>query len=393
MRIAYFDCFSGVSGDMCLDALVAAGYPAERLIDLPRRIGLGGVRITVTPARRGPFAATRVEVAVEGAQPHRHLKHIADILAAAQIETDVRDRAGRVFRRLAEAEAEVHGQTVERVHFHEVGAADALVDVVGTVEGLKELGVERVFASPLRLGRGGVASEHGQIPVPAPATALLLRGAPVEIPALDFELVTPTGAALLSTLVEEWVAPPPFRLLQIGAGAGARDLREQANVLRVMLGETDSSLSRRRVAVLETAVDDENPQVLAALGPRLIAAGALDVMTIPSVMKKGRLGSWLVVIADPAHVEQLARLLLTETSTLGVRLRYEERFELERQAVRVETPFGPVALKIAAAPDGSDRAIPEFESVRAAAEKSGRPYREVAEAAIAAWRSGGNGGQ
>jgi len=393
MRIAYFDCFSGVSGDMCLGALVAAGYPAERLIDLPRRIGLGGVRITVAPARRGPFAATRVEVAVEGAQPHRHLKHIADILAAAQIETDVRDRAGRVFRRLAEAEAEVHGQTVERVHFHEVGAADALVDVVGTVEGLKELGVERVFASPLRLGRGGVASEHGQIPVPAPATALLLRGAPVEIPALDFELVTPTGAALLSTLVEEWVAPPPFRLLQIGAGAGARDLREQANVLRVMLGETDSSLSRRRVAVLETAVDDENPQVLAALGPRLIAAGALDVMTIPSVMKKGRLGSWLVVIADPAHVEQLARLLLTETSTLGVRLRYEERFELERQAVRVETPFGPVALKIAAAPDGSDRAIPEFESVRAAAEKSGRPYREVAEAAIAAWRSGGNGGQ
>ena len=393
MRIAYFDCFSGVSGDMCLGALVAAGYPAERLIDLPRRIGLGGVRITVAPARRGPFAATRVEVAVEGAQPHRHLKHIADILAAAQIETDVRDRAGRVFRRLAEAEAEVHGQTVERVHFHEVGAADALVDVVGTVEGLKELGVERVFASPLRLGRGGVASEHGQIPVPAPATALLLRGAPVEIPALDFELVTPTGAALLSTLVEEWVAPPPFKLLQIGAGAGARDLREQANVLRVMLGETDSPLARRRVAVLETAVDDENPQVLAALGPRLIAAGALDVMTIPSVMKKGRLGSWLVVIADPAHVEQLARLLLTETSTLGVRLRYEERFELERQAVRVETPFGPVALKIAAAPDGSDRAIPEFESVRAAAEKSGRPYREVAEAAIAAWRSGGNDGQ
>src|SRR5439155_20554378 len=344
MRIAYFDCFSGVSGDMCLGALVAAGYPAERLIDLPRRIGLGGVRVTVTPARRGPFAATRVEVAVEGAQPHRHLKHIAESLAAAQIETDVRDRAGRVFRRLAEAEAEVHGQTVERVHFHEVGAADALVDVVGTVEGLKELGVERVFASPLRLGRGGVASEHGQIPVPAPATALLLRGAPVEIPALDFELVTPTGAALLSTLVEEWVAPPPFKLLQIGAGAGARDLREQANVLRVMLGETDSPLARRRVAVLETAVDDENPQVLAALGPRLIAAGALDVMTIPSVMKKGRLGSWLVVIADPAHVEQLARLLLTETSTLGVRLRYEERFELERQAVRVETPFGPVAL-------------------------------------------------
>src|SRR5439155_17505391 len=187
--------------------------------------------------------------------------------------------------------------------------------------------------------------------------------------------------------------PPEFRLLEVGTGAGRGDLREQANVLRVMLGETEAApLPRRRVSVIETALDDENPQILAALGPRLLEAGALDVMTIPAVMKKGRLGSWLVVICDSGQAETIARVLLTETSTLGVRVRHEERFELERQAVRVRTPFGEVALKVAVAPDGTGRAMPEFESVRDAAERSGRPYREVAEAAIAAWRSGGNGG-
>src|SRR5439155_25011851 len=180
MRIAYFDCFSGVSGDMCLGGVVSAGFSADLLIGLPRRLGLEGVQVSVGEARRGPFAATRVEVAVEGTQPHRHLEHIDAMIDAADTSAAVRAGAHRVFRRLAEAEAEVHGQTVERVHFHEVGAADALVDVIGTLEGLAALGVERVYASPLRLGRGSVTSEHGLIPVPAPATALLLRGVPVE---------------------------------------------------------------------------------------------------------------------------------------------------------------------------------------------------------------------
>ena len=392
MRIAYFDCFSGISGDMCLGALVSAGWPASDLESLPRRIGLDDVRVTVGSARRGPFAATRVEVAVAGRQPHRHLHHVIAMIDRAEVEPTVREKARVVFRKLAEAEAEVHGSTVDKVHFHEVGAADALVDVLGTLEGLHSLGVERCFASSLRLGRGSVASEHGPIPVPAPATTLLLRGAPVELPDVRAELVTPTGAALLATLVESWSAPPAFRLERVGTGAGGRDLEEQPNVLRLLIGDAETSLGRRRIAVLETALDDENPQFVAALMPRLAEAGALDAMLVPTLMKKGRPGTWLVVIAEPSGADALARILLTETTTLRVRLRFDERYELERSPAEVETPFGCVRLKVASLPGGGSRAVPEFESVRAAAEKAGRPIREVAEAALAAWRSGPGGG-
>jgi hypothetical protein len=389
MRIAYFDCFSGISGDMCLGALAGAGYAAADLESLPARLGLQGVGVSVGTAKRGPFQATRVDVVLDAAhrQPHRHLHHVAAILDRAEIDPPVRARAHAVFRRLAECEAEVHGSTVEKVHFHEVGAADALVDIVGTLEGLDRLSVERVFASAPRLGRGSVDTEHGRIPVPAPATTLLLRGAPVEITDIDFELTTPTGAALLVSLVEHWMPPPPFRLERIGSGAGGRDLAARANVLRVLIGEVEPSApGQRRVAVLETAVDDENPQYLADLVPRLLEAGALDAMLVPTLMKKGRPGSWLIVIAEPAAVDALVRMLLLETSTLGVRVREEQRFELDRRSLEVETAFGRVALKVATLPGGGERAVPEFESVRAASEKSGRPLREVAEAALAEWR-------
>ena len=236
-----------------------------------------------------------------------------------------------------------------------------------------------------------VMAEHGRIPVPAPATALLLRGATVEIGDVEAELTTPTGAALLATLVSSWAPPPPFQLERIGTGAGGRDLTEQANVLRVLLGRAETAalgMSRRRVSVLETALDDENPQFVAALLPRLLEAGALDAMVVPTLMKKGRPGVWLVVIAAADQAPALARMLLAETSSLGVRVREDERYELERRAAEVETPFGRVVLKVATLPDGGTRAIPEFESVRAAAERAGRPLREVSEAAIDAWRRG-----
>ncbi len=388
MRIAYFDCFSGVSGDMCLGALVSAGWPAAELESLPVRLKLEGVTVQLGEARRGPFVAARAEVrVVEERQPHRHLHHVNAILDAGDIEPLVRERAKAVFRRLAEAEAEVHGSTVEKVHFHEVGAADAMVDVVGAVEGLFRLGVERVYSSALRLGRGSVQSQHGLIPVPAPATTFLLRGVPVEIPDIDAELVTPTGAALLATLVESWEAPPPFRIEQVGAGAGGRDLKQQANVLRVLVGVTQAAAGRtRRVAVLETSLDDENPQYVAALLPRLLSAGALDAMLVPNVMKKGRPGLWLVVIADPARARDLVGILLAETTTLGVRVREEDRYELDRRPEVVETPFGAIQLKVAELPDGTSRAVPEFESLKEAAERSGRSLREVAESALIAWK-------
>jgi uncharacterized protein (TIGR00299 family) protein len=390
VRIAWFDCFSGVSGDMCLGALVGAGWPAAELEALPARLGLEGATVSVGRARRGALEATRVEVRAGGRQPHRHLRHIEAILDGADLPPAVRDRARAVFRRLAEAEAEVHGTTVETVHFHEVGAVDAILDVVGTVLGLHALGVERVGASALRLGGGTVDCDHGRMPVPAPATALLVRGVPLAATDVMHELVTPTGAALLVTLVDGWGAMPSMTLESVGLGAGGRDLAEQPNVLRVMLGRTAGvTLPRRAVAVLETALDDESPQVVGALVPRLLAAGALDAMVVPTVMKKGRPGMWLVVVAEPASVDALARLVLAETGTLGVRVRHDERIELERRPEQVDTPFGLVALKVATLPDGGERAVPEFESVRAAAERAGRPVREVAEAALAAWRSRG----
>src|SRR5262245_18245798 len=390
VRIGYFDCFSGISGDMCLGALVSAGWAAADLSAIPERLGLGDVVVGVEPAKRGPFVATQVSVAIAGKQPKRHLHHIQEILRQADIEAPVRDRALAVFDRLAGAEAEVHGSTVEKVQFHEVGAADALVDVVGTLSGLHALQVDEVYASPLRLGRGSVRSEHGLIPVPAPATAFLLRGAPVEMPDIEAELVTPTGAALITTLVRRWLPPPPFQLERIGVGAGMRDLKEQPNGLRNLLVEVSSTagFGLRQVAVLETALDDENPQFVAALSPRLLEHGALDAMVIPTTMKKGRPGVWLVVVAEPSRAHALARQILSETSSLGVRFRIDERLELERRAVEVETPFGRVALKVAEVPGQGPRAAPEFESVRAAAERAGRPLREVADAALRAWQEG-----
>jgi len=388
MRLAYFDCFSGISGDMCLGALVSAGWPFDALQSLPQRLGLPGVSVITEAVRRGPFAATRVLVTVEREPPHRHLHHVLAVLEGAAIEGAVRARAGVVFRRLAEAEAAVHGSTVEKVHFHEVGCADALVDVVGAIEGLHALGVERVYSSPPRLGGGMVSSQHGPIPVPAPATVELLRGAPVELGPITVELTTPTGAALLASLVADWGTPPPFRLERSGLGAGSRDPKELPNVLRVLIGAAEgSAVARGRVAVLETALDDENPQVIAELVPRLLAAGALDAMVVPSLMKKGRPGVWLTVIAAPEQADAIAMQILTETSSLGVRLRFDERYELERRIEQVETGFGAIALKVATLPGGGERAVPEFESVRAAAERAARPLREVAEAALAAWRS------
>jgi pyridinium-3,5-bisthiocarboxylic acid mononucleotide nickel chelatase len=385
MKIACFDCFSGISGDMCLGALVSAGWPAAELEALPARLHLEGASVTVGATRRGPFAATRVEVNVTGKQPHRHLHHVTALIENGDVSAEVKQRSIAVFRRLAEAEAEVHGSTIEKVHFHEVGAVDAVVDIVGTVEALRWLGIERVFGNALPLGGGFVDSQHGRIPVPAPATALLLRGAPVRPCDIEAELVTPTGAALLTTLVANWEAPPPYRLDRVGTGAGGRDLAQQPNVLRVMIGETAEAAALTTVAVLETAVDDDNPQYVAALLPRLIAAGALDAMMVPTVMKKGRAGLWLIVIAPPDQAERLAGMLLAETSTLGVRLRHDQRFELAREAAQVETRFGVVTLKVAKLPEGGERAVPEFESVRATAERSGRPLREIAEAALAAW--------
>jgi len=387
---AHFDCVSGIAGDMTLAALVSAGWPAAELLALPARLGLAGVTIEVSDTRRGPFAAKHVRVRAAEQQPHRHLHHVEAILDRAELPGAVRDRAKQVFRRLAEAEAEVHGSSAQKVHFHEVGAVDAIVDIAGALLGLEALGVTSVSASTLPLGGGSVDSQHGRIPVPAPATALLLRGVPVRGGPVEAELVTPTGAALLTTLARSWGDMPAFRLTAVGTGAGTREFPDHPNVLRILLGELDTAGAQgtkgeRRVAVLETAVDDDNPQFVAAVVTELMAQGALDAMVAPVTMKKGRSGMWVVVVCETADAGRLADLVLSRTTTLGVRVREERRIELPRRMLEVSTEFGTIQLKLAILPGGNVRAVPEFESVAQAAARSGASLHSVSAAAMRAF--------
>jgi uncharacterized protein (TIGR00299 family) protein len=394
LKIAYFDCFSGVSGDMLLGALVDAGWDAEELRRLPRQLGLDDVSVEVSRVTRGFLEATRVEVKVSRTQPARHLMDVMAVLDRAGLPAAAGDAARRVFESLAAAEAEIHGTTPEEVHFHEVGAADALVDITGTCLGLVRLGVQSVYSSALPLGRGTVRAQHGVLPVPAPATARLLRGVPVEMPDIEAELVTPTGAAVLVAVVDRWGYCPPFTVESQGLGAGGRDLDEQPNALRLFLGETTGPASEAedaptwtagRVSVLETAIDDAPPQHIAPLLPKLLSAGALDAFLTTIVMKKGRPALLLTTLCRPGEEARLAELVFRETPTLGIRYRREERYELARRQVQVKTAYGVVEAKVATLPGGGERLMPEYESVARLAEERGISLLELSRAVTSAW--------
>ncbi len=386
MKIAHFDASSGLSGDMTLGALVELGFAFETLKGLPARLGLEGVTITSEDVRRGPFRARHVKVAVvEGRQPHRHLKDVRAILQGADLPDAVRKDAEAVFVRLAEAEAAVHGTTVEQVHFHEVGAADAIVDITGACLGRHELGIERVFATPIVVGSGLVTAAHGTLSVPAPATARLLEGARIDWTPIEGERTTPTGAALLATWVEDWAGPPPFRMLAQGIGAGTRDPKDRPNVLRVFLGETDGPTTRREVSVIECAIDDEQPQAVAHAVSRLFEAGARDAFVTPVVMKKGRSGVLLTVLCDPSEAERFAALVFAQTSTIGLRIRRDERRELPREETVVRVFGAEVRLKVVTLPDGTRRARPEHDDVAAVAQAGGRSFAEVSAEVLRAW--------
>jgi uncharacterized protein (TIGR00299 family) protein len=390
VKLAWIDPFSGISGDMTLAALVDLGFDAKELAELPRALGLEGVTITVSEAQRGPFRARRVDVAVAGAQPHRHLRHVRTILEQANLPAPVLARALAVFVRLAEAEAQIHGEAVEAVHFHEVGAADAIVDIAGACLGFHRLGVEQVFAGPVVVGSGTAKAAHGTLPVPAPATALLLAGLPIDLSPLEGERTTPTGAALLATLAA-FGTPPPFRLVGQGVGAGGRDPKDRPNVLRILLGETaggGAGEGRRTIAVIETTLDDASPQTVAHVTQRLLDLGARDAFVTPVLMKKGRPGVTVTALCDPALEDEVAALLFRETPTIGLRVRHEIRHELAREEARVRLPEGEVRLKVVTLPDGSRRARPEYESLAELARSSGASLETLAARALAAWGDG-----
>jgi hypothetical protein len=406
MKTLYFDCFAGISGDMTLGALVAAGVDAETLIAEVGRLGVAGYEMSFERVVRSGISAVRAVVRLTAEEKkHRHLADIHEIIATSRLDTMVQERASRIFARLAEAEARVHNQPVEKIHFHEVGAVDAIVDVVGACIGFELLGVERFVCSPLHVGSGTVEMAHGRFPVPPPAVAELLAGAPIYSTDVMGELVTPTGAAIVSTLCEEFGPLPRMRIERTGYGAGSRDYPRFPNVLRLLVGEGEEAAqpgegagegagwgSDEKLLMIETNVDDASPQLLGHLMERALAAGALDCFFTPAQMKKNRPGVLVSILCRPSERERMYALLFAETTTIGARCYEVERRALEREQATVPTEFGEVELKVARSGGRLVGATPEYESCRRAAEGAGVALRVVEEAARAAFRAATHAG-
>ena len=378
MRLAILDPFSGIAGDMMLGALVAVGLAPEWLHALPRTLGLDGVAVRIREVLRGEIACVKVDFDIPP-QPHgRDIREIRRLVAAAPIPDDVKARADRVFLAIAAAEAEIHGMDAEHVHLHEVGAVDAILDVVGSVWGLSMLGVDRVHCGTIALGDGTVRAAHGVLPVPAPATLKLLEGHAVRPgPEGSGELVTPTGAGLVQVISEG--PPPAYRPLRSGFGAGTKDFVGRANALRIVLAEpvATGGAETEHLVLLAADVDDLSGEYVAAAADALRDAGALDVVLLATGMKKGRPGTRVEVLAHPARADALEALLFAQTTTLGVRRSDVVRRALPREERRVRVLGHEVRVKVARLPDGSVRAKPEFDDVRAVALATGRAARDI----------------
>ncbi len=382
MITCYLDAFSGLSGDMLVGALADAGAGAAALSAGLGSLGTGAAFRFERTKRRG-IAATKFHVEFEETKGHRHLPQILEMIGRAALPDRVKHNSEAVFRRLGEAEARVHGIAIEKVHFHEVGAADSIADIVGACLALDLLGVDEIRCSPVNVGSGTVETEHGVLPVPAPATAALLEGKPVYSRGPAVELTTPTGAALATALAAGFGAMPAMTLRAAGYGAGVLDFTEHANVLRVLIGEASGAAEATTVAVIEANIDDSTPEVLGYAMERLLAAGALDVTFAPLLMKKNRPGTLVTVIARPEARDGLAGLLFAETSTLGVRIYDAERRVQAREIVEIDTPHGRVRMKVSR--EGSF--APEYDDCRRLALERGVPLKQIFAEANAAFLS------
>ena len=377
MRLCYFDAFSGISGDMTVGALIDGGASPEGVIDALESLG---VRCSVHKTKRAAIAASKFCVETEPDSKHRHLPHILEIIDRGNLSQRAKQNAAAVFQRLGEAEAAVHGVAIEKVHFHEVGAIDSIADIVGACVALDLLGIDEVHASAINVGSGTAKMEHGVLPIPAPATALLLKDKPIYSRGPEVELTTPTGAAIIAALATDVGRMPALRIASIGYGAGDRDFKEQPNVLRALIGESTRAAESTLVSVIEANIDDSSPQVLGYALEKLMSAGALDASLSPLQMKKNRPGSLLRVVAKPEDLEGLAQIVFKETSTLGIRIQAAERRVEERRIVEVDTPFGKVRIKVS-----EHGFAPEYEDCRAIAERTGTPLIEVIAAANRAY--------
>jgi pyridinium-3,5-bisthiocarboxylic acid mononucleotide nickel chelatase len=385
IRSAYFDCFSGISGDMVLGALVDAGAGLAAIEAELRKLGLPGWKISAEKVKRRDLFATHVKVESHEHHPHRGLSEILRMIDAAGLAPRAAGRARQIFARLGEAEAKVHQVSVDKVHFHEVGAVDSIVDIVGAAIGFELLGIDEFACSKLDVGGGVVKTAHGLLPVPAPATAELLRGAPAYSSGIERELVTPTGAAIATTLSTRYAEIPPMTLRSIGYGAGSNDLAEKSNVLRILIGESAHAEAGESwgspVTVIETNVDDMSPQIYGYFVERALAAGALDVFSTPAQMKKNRPGQLVTILAEPDNVARLIDLIFRETTTIGVRTYEVRRKTLDRESVPVATPFGEIRMKLARMNGSILSATPEYEDCQRIAIERGVPLKQVIAAA------------
>ncbi len=392
MRIGYFDCFCGASGDMILGALLASGLSEDELrIDLGA-LPVDGWELAIRKIDKKGFAATKVDVAVTAPQPHRHLRDIAELIDHARLPPSIKSRSMRIFERLAEAEAAVHGTTPDKIHFHEVGAVDAIVDVVGAVAGIHRLGLERIVCSPIPTGSGTVRCEHGTLPVPAPATVALLVGVPLAACDEPGELTTPTGAAVLTTLADACGPIPPMRIVRAGFGAGSREGRHRPNLLRMLVGESlDPSHAgapeEDEVIVLEANLDDTTGEQVGHAFDALFDAGALDVFATPVTMKKNRPGVQLSVIVAEPEAADCEDVLFRETTTFGVRRHRCKRRKLARESESVHTRFGAIRLKIGRRGGRAVIASPEYDDCARASRESGVALRDVMFEAERVWRA------
>jgi hypothetical protein len=379
VRIVYFDCVAGASGDMILGSLVALGAPVAEIGRRLRALPLDGFTLAERRVERHGFEALQLQVETRETKSHRHFTEIHRLLSEAKLPERVLRRALATFEILGRAEAAAHQVPLEKVHFHEVGAVDAIVDIVGTAWALELLEVGRCFASVVPQGRGFTRAAHGVLPIPAPATLRILEGVPVAMTEIEAELTTPTGAALLRALCDTIGDPVGIRPARTGIATGTLDLKERPNVVRAVLGEPLAGEGAGSVEVLETTIDDMNPQLYGHLSEALFESGAVEVFLTPVQMKKGRPGVLVTALCDPRVSPSVAARLFSESSTIGVRVRREGRIELQRSVAEVETPAGRVRVKTIVLPSGEERRVPEYEDLRRAAAAAGRPLIEVME--------------
>jgi uncharacterized protein (TIGR00299 family) protein len=387
MRTLYFDCFAGASGDMILGALVAAGADGNELRSQLSLLNVDGFALDFETVNKSGLSANYARVHTAHEHKHRHLSHIRKIIEDAKLSESVKSRAISIFTKLAEAEAKVHNEPVEHVHFHEVGALDAIVDVVGAAICFDLLKIERFISSPIHVGSGTIEMAHGRFPVPPPAVTELLNGVPFYSTDLKGELLTPTGAAIITTVCNEFGPIPQMRISKTGYGAGTRDYENFPNVLRVMIGESETKSQEETLWMIETNVDDVSSQILGYVMELAFELGALDCYFTSVQMKKNRPGVLLSILCDAEKKEQLIELVFKETTTIGIRTYQVSRRALERKIVTVETPYGPIDVKVAHLNGRAVNEMPEYEQCREAAQRAGVALKEVESAVRLALRT------